>query len=126
MNIDSERLCHLCTTNVGDGVQSEAVGRVVELFEVLANRVDHQSHQVRVLVHEQRERQVALKDQAGQAQHREQKLRPGFRPTICFSEYFWLEMRLTASMWPMSTWYPRMYVKTICDIDSVIAQQSWR
>lgn len=33
--------------------------------------------------------------------------------TICFSEYLGLEMRLTASMCPTSTWYPRMYVNTI-------------
>lgn len=33
--------------------------------------------------------------------------------TICFSEYLGEEMRLTASMCPVSTWYPRMYVNTI-------------
>ena len=33
--------------------------------------------------------------------------------TICFSLYFGLEMRFTASMCPTSTLYPRMYVKMI-------------
>lgn len=31
--------------------------------------------------------------------------------TICFSLYLGLEMRLTASMCPTSTLYPRIYVK---------------
>jgi hypothetical protein len=33
--------------------------------------------------------------------------------TICFSLYLELEMRLTASMCPTSTLYPRIYVKMI-------------
>lgn len=55
-----ERLCHVCSANVCNGVKREAVGRLVHLVEVLTDRVDDEAHNVRVLVHEKREREVAL------------------------------------------------------------------
>lgn len=32
------------------------------------------------------------------------------RYPICFSEYLFAEMRLTASRWPKSTFHPRIYM----------------
>lgn len=45
-------------------MQSQAVRRLVHLVKILPDRVDHEADDVRVLVHEEREGEVALRCRA--------------------------------------------------------------
>lgn len=55
-----ERFRHVGSANIRNGVQGKAIGRLVHLIKVFADRVDDESDYVRILVHEEREREVAL------------------------------------------------------------------
>ena len=52
MNVLDESLGHFLATDVGYGVKCETVGDLVVVSEVLANRIDDEAQEVRVLVHE--------------------------------------------------------------------------
>ena len=62
MDIYREGLCHLLSSDVGDGVKGETVVDLVVVVEVLSNRVDDEPNHVRVLVHEEGESEVSLQD----------------------------------------------------------------
>jgi hypothetical protein len=65
VNIRCEGFRHLGSSNVRDRMQSKAVRRLVHLIEVLANRVDDETNDVRVLVHQEGEGQVTLCEKTG-------------------------------------------------------------
>jgi hypothetical protein len=66
VNIWCERFRHLGTSDIRDSVQCKAVRRLVHLIEVLANRVDNETNDVRVLVHQEGEGEVTLCERTGQ------------------------------------------------------------
>lgn len=60
MDVRRERLGHLLASDVGDRMQGETVVDLGRVVEVLADRIDDQADQVRVLVQEERDGEVAL------------------------------------------------------------------
>lgn len=58
MHVLRKGLGHLSTSNVGDRMQRKTVIHLVHRRQVLSHAVDHQPHQLRSLVHKQRNGQV--------------------------------------------------------------------
>jgi hypothetical protein len=72
MDVYGESFRHLLPTDVGDSVEGETVIDLVVVVEVLPDRVDDEPDELRILVHEQRESEVAL-NQTQQRQHTKSK-----------------------------------------------------
>lgn len=60
MHIFSQGVGHLFPANIGYGVQCQTVVGLVHVVQIFPERVDHQTDEVGVLVHEQRQSQVTL------------------------------------------------------------------
>ena len=60
MYILHERFSHLASSNIGDRVKRQAIVDFVIRIEVFSDGVDYKTEEVRVLVHEQGDSQVAL------------------------------------------------------------------
>ena len=60
MYIFHQRFGHLVAPDICNSVESQAVADLVVLVQVFPNRVDYQSKQIGVLVHQQRHREVPL------------------------------------------------------------------
>ena len=52
MNVSSKRFCHFRTSNIRNRMQSETIVDFVHLVQVLPYRIDDQSNQIRILVHQ--------------------------------------------------------------------------
>ena len=90
-------------------MQGKTIADLVILIQVLPNGIYNQAKEIRVLVHQQGNSKVTLTHALSITRTVDLFL----NLTICFSPYLELDMRLTASMCPTSTLYPRMYVKMI-------------
>jgi hypothetical protein len=95
MNVFGQGFGHLASANICDGVQRKAVADLAVLMQIFPNRVHDQAQEVRVLMHKQSDSEVTLGGSINMGCS-EESIRD--ERTICFSVYFELEMRLTASM----------------------------
>lgn len=60
MNVLSQCIGHLSTTNIRYSMKSEAIVHFVVGLQILPDGVDDEAKEVRVLVHEERHGQVSL------------------------------------------------------------------
>ena len=60
MHVFCERLRHFLTTNIRNRMECQTVVDFVIVIQVFADRIDDQTKEVRVLMHEQRHGKVTL------------------------------------------------------------------
>lgn len=99
MYVLCKSLRHFTSTYVCYSVKGKAIIDLTILVQVLSYGVHDQTKKVRVLMHEQSHCQITL-NEVPSARQQESRIQPH---TICFSLYFGLEIKLTASMCPTST-----------------------